>query len=205
MYEEFTDSLTCVFKRAQWHAKRLNHEYIGTEHVLLGMIDDPNSVACNVLRSLVSLAAVQHLLSTVIQPGPEMVTVGKLPMTPRLKRAIGVARDKASFWKHRFVNTEHMLIGLAEQDGAAGECLAQLGVTSKAIESRTLDALSLESKAGGSVSLESKRLIGLLIHCGNSLESLVKDEKDELAAALKATREAIRWLSEHRARAFIDQ
>lgn len=198
----FTDRMAKAMQAAQKHARSFNHEFVGTEHVLLAIIDDFNSVGCFVLRSLVSLAKVQELLRSFIVSGPEMVTIGKLPMTPRLKLAIEVAQSKAKFWNHQFVNTEHMLIGIAGQDGSAAECLSQLGASRQLIEEKVVDLLSLSPQSD--CVLEAKRLIAVLVHCGDWMDS-VSNGNDELILASRSVRESIRWLVEYRARFFNEE
>jgi ATP-dependent Clp protease ATP-binding subunit ClpC len=85
MYERFTDRARKVMQLANQEAQRFNHEYIGTEHILLGLVKEGSGVAANVLKNLeVDLRKIRLEVEKLVQSGPEMVTMGKLPQTPRM-------------------------------------------------------------------------------------------------------------------------
>src|SRR5437763_446973 len=95
MYERFTDRARKVMQLANQEAQRFNHEYIGTEHVLLGLIKEGSGVAANVLKNLdVDLRKIRNEVEKIVQAGPDMVTMGKLPQTPRAKKVIEYAIDE---------------------------------------------------------------------------------------------------------------
>ena len=84
MYERFTDRARKVMQLANQEAQRFNHEYIGTEHILLGLVKEGSGVAANVLKNLdVDLRKIRLEVEKIVQSGPDMVTMGKLPQTPR--------------------------------------------------------------------------------------------------------------------------
>lgn len=88
MYERFTDRARKVMQLANQEAQRFNHEYIGTEHMLLGLVKEGTGVAANVLKNLdVDLRKIRLEVEKLVQSGPEMITMGKLPQTPRAKRS----------------------------------------------------------------------------------------------------------------------
>ena len=124
MYERFTDRpkshATCEPRKPQ----RFNHEYIGTEHILLGLVKEGSGVAANVLKNLeVDLRKIRLEVEKLVQSGPEMVTVGKLPQTPRAKKVIEYSMEEARNLNHSYVGTEHILLGLLrEQEGVARRC-----------------------------------------------------------------------------------
>jgi len=112
MYEKFTDRLRKVMQLANQEAQRLNHEYVGTEHILLGLIKEGSGVAIAVLKELgVDLGQIRMGVEKICIPGPSMVTMGKLPHTPRAQVAIKFAIEESARMGDRHVGTEHMLIG----------------------------------------------------------------------------------------------
>lgn len=135
MYEQFTDRARKVMQLANQEAQRFNHEYIGTEHVLLGLIKEPSGVAGRVLESLkADLGKVRIEVEKLVTPGPEMVTMGKLPLTPRTKKVINYATDEARGLGHNYVGTEHLLLGLVrEEEGIAAQVLATLGIDAEVV------------------------------------------------------------------------
>jgi ATP-dependent Clp protease ATP-binding subunit ClpA len=116
---------------ANQEAQRLNHEYIGTEHVLLGIVKAGNSIAASVLKSAnVSLGYLRDAVLSLIKPGPDMVTLGKLPLTPNAKKVIEYAIEEAKGLGPNHVGTEHMLLGcLRVEDGIASVVLRERGLT----------------------------------------------------------------------------
>ena len=121
MYERFTDRARKVMQLANQEAQRFNHEYVGTEHVLLGLIKEGSGVAANVLRNLdVDLRKIRNEVEKIVQAGPEMVTMGKLPQTPRAKKVIEYAIEEARNLNHNYVGTEHLLLGLVARAGRGG-------------------------------------------------------------------------------------
>ena len=89
MYERFTDRARKVMQLANQEAQRFNHEYIGTEHILLGLVKEGSGVAANVLKNLdIDLRKIRLEVEKIVQSGPDMVTMGKLPQTPRAKKVI---------------------------------------------------------------------------------------------------------------------
>ena len=110
MYERFTDRARKVMQLANQEAQRFNHEYIGTEHILLGLVKEGSGVAANVLKNLeVDLRKIRLEVEKLVQSGPEMVTVGKLPQTPRAKKVIEYSMEEARNLNHSYVGTEHIL------------------------------------------------------------------------------------------------
>jgi hypothetical protein len=146
MYERFTDRARKVMKLAEKEAMRFNHEYIGTEHVLLGLIKEGSGVAANVLKNLdIDLRKVRREVEKIIQPGPDMVTMGKLPQTPRVKKVIDYAIDEARNLIHNYIGTEHLLLGLLrEEEGVAAQVLMNLGVKLPDVRKEVLQILGYE-------------------------------------------------------------
>ena len=113
MFERFTDRARKVMALANQEAQRFNHEYIGTEHILLGLVKEGSGVGANVLKNLdVDLRKVRLEVEKLVKSGPDMVTMGKLPQTPRAKKVIEYAIEEARNLNHNYVGTEHLLLGL---------------------------------------------------------------------------------------------
>jgi ATP-dependent Clp protease ATP-binding subunit ClpC len=143
MYERFTDRARKVMQLANQEAQRFNHEYIGTEHVLLGLVKEGSGVAANVLKNLeVDLRKIRLEVEKLVQSGPEMVTVGKLPQTPRAKKVIEYSMEEARNLNHSYVGTEHILLGLLrEQEGVAAQVLMNLGLKLEDVREEVLNLL----------------------------------------------------------------
>src|SRR5688500_544234 len=153
MYERFTDRARKVMQLANQEAQRFNHEYIGTEHILLGLVKEGSGVAANVLKNLdVDLRKIRLEVEKLVQSGPEMVTMGKLPQTPRAKKVIEYSMEEARNLNHNYVGTEHILLGLLrEQEGVAAQVLMNLGLKLEEVREEVLNLLGhgLEGEGGG--------------------------------------------------------
>ena len=143
MYERFTDRARKVMQLANQEAQRFNHEYIGTEHILLGLVKEGSGVAANVLKNLdVDLRKIRLEVEKLVQSGPEMVTIGKLPQTPRAKKVIEYSMEEARNLNHNYVGTEHILLGLLrEQEGVAAQVLMNLGLKLDDVREEVLNLL----------------------------------------------------------------
>src|SRR5687768_2524203 len=154
MYERFTDRARKVMQLANQEAQRFNHEYIGTEHILLGLVKEGSGVAANVLKNLdIDLRKIRLEVEKIVQSGPDMVTMGKLPQTPRAKKVIEYAMEEARNLNHNYVGTEHLLLGLLrEQEGVAAQVLMNLGLKLEDVREEVLNLLGhgLEGAEGGS-------------------------------------------------------
>ncbi len=143
MFERFTDRARKVMALANQEAQRFNHEYIGTEHILLGLVKEGSGVGANVLKSLgVDLRKVRLEVEKLVHSGPDMVTMGKLPQTPRAKKVIEYAIEEARNLNHNYVGTEHLLLGLLrEHDGVAAQVLMNLGLKLEEVREEVLNLL----------------------------------------------------------------
>jgi len=143
MFERFTDRARKVMALANQEAQRFNHDYIGTEHILLGLVKEGSGVGANVLKNLnVDLRRVRLEVEKLVKSGPEMVTMGKLPQTPRAKRVIEYAIEEARNLNHNYVGTEHLLLGLLrEQDGVAAQVLMAMGLKLEDVREEVLNLL----------------------------------------------------------------
>jgi ATP-dependent Clp protease ATP-binding subunit ClpC len=150
MYERFTDRARKVMQLANQEAQRFNHEYIGTEHILLGLVKEGSGVAANVLKNLdVDLRKIRLEVEKIVQSGPDMVTMGKLPQTPRAKKVIEYAIEEARQLNHNYVGTEHLLLGLLrEQEGVAAQVLMNLGLKLEEVREEVLNLLGHGAESG---------------------------------------------------------
>src|SRR5579864_7723119 len=143
MYERFTDRARKVMQLANQEAQRLNHEYIGTEHILLGLVKEGSGVAANVLKNLdIDLRKIRLEVEKLVQSSPEVGTPGKLPQTPRAKKVIEYSIEEARNLSHNYVGTEHLLLGLLrEQEGVAAQVLMNLGLRLEDVREEVLNLL----------------------------------------------------------------
>src|SRR5271154_5400926 len=143
MFERFTDRARKVMALANQEAQRFNHEYIGTEHILLGLVKEGSGVGANVLKNLdVDLRKVRLEVEKLVKSGPDMVTMGKLPQTPRAKKVIEYATEEARNLNHNYVGTEHLLLGLLrEQEGVAAQVLMNLNLKLEEVREEVLNLL----------------------------------------------------------------
>jgi hypothetical protein len=128
MFERFTDRARRVVVLAQEEARLLNHNYIGTEHILLGLLREGEGVAAKALESLgISLDAVRQRVEEIIGPGQE-APAGHIPFTPRGKKVLELSLRESLQLGHNYIGTEHILLGLIrEGDGVAAQVLVRLG------------------------------------------------------------------------------
>ncbi len=152
MYERFTDRARKVMALANQEAQRFNHEYIGTEHILLGLVKEGSGVGATVLKNLdIDLRKVRLEVEKLVKSGPDMVTMGKLPQTPRAKKVIEYAIEEARNLGHNYVGTEHLLLGLLrERDGVAAQVLMNLGLKLEEVREEVLNLLGAGVESEGS-------------------------------------------------------
>ncbi len=155
MFERFTDRARKVMALANQEAQRFNHEYIGTEHILLGLVKEGSGVGANVLKNLdVDLRKVRLEVEKLVKAGPEMVTMGRLPQTPRAKKVIEYAIEEARNLNHNYVGTEHLLLGLLrEHDGVAAQVLMNLGLKLEEVREEVLNLLGAGTESEESTSV----------------------------------------------------
>ena len=139
----FTDRARKVLALANQEAQRVNHAYIGTEHLLLGLVREGRGVGANVLKNLdIDLRRVRLEVEKLLRAGPEPVTIGKLPQTPRAKAVIQYAIEESRNLNHNYVGTEHLLLGLLrEGEGVAGQVLTNLGLSLEGVRDEILNLL----------------------------------------------------------------
>jgi ATP-dependent Clp protease ATP-binding subunit ClpC len=144
MFERFTDRARRVVVLAQEEARLLNHDYIGTEHILLGLIHEREGVAARALTGLgISLEAVRAQVEEIIGQG-ESAPTGHIPFTPRAKKVLELSLREALQLSHNYIGTEHILLGLVrEHDGVAAQVLAEQGADLDAVRQEVVRQLML--------------------------------------------------------------
>ena len=150
MFERFTERARQVVVLAQDEARALGHSYIGTEHLLLGLLREEEGLAARALASLnVTIEEVRAKVERIVGRGPDHAETGQIPFTPRAKKTLELALREGQALGHNYIGTEHILLGLARQDeGVAGQILAALGVDVDTIRRHVIRLLG---GAGGSV------------------------------------------------------
>ena len=150
MFERFTDRARRVVVLAQEEARLLNHNYIGTEHILLGLIHEGEGVAAKALESLgISLEAVRNQVEEIIGQGGTSPS-GHIPFTPRAKKVLELSLREALQLGHNYIGTEHILLGLIrEGEGVAAQVLVKLGADLSRVRQQVIQLLSGYSGPGG--------------------------------------------------------
>jgi len=150
MFERFTDRARRVVVLAQEEARLLNHNYIGTEHILLGLIHEGEGVAAKALESLgISLEAVRNQVEEIIGQGGSSPS-GHIPFTPRAKKVLELSLREALQLGHNYIGTEHILLGLIrEGEGVAAQVLVKLGADLSRVRQQVIQLLSGYSGSGG--------------------------------------------------------
>ncbi len=157
VFERFTDRAQRVVVLAQEEARTLNHNYIGTEHLLLGLVREGEGVAAKALESLgISLDEVRQQVEEIIGQGQE-APPGHIPFTPRAKKVMELAQREANDLGHSYIGTEHLLLGLArEGEGVAAQVLVKLGADLARARQQTIQLL--HGPAGSVVLRQGRRL-----------------------------------------------
>ncbi len=143
MHDKFTERVRKVIYLAREEAARLQHDYIGTEHLLLGVIREGEGIAATVLNNLgLDLDRIRQEVENMVSASGGTMTIGEIPFTPRAKRVLELAVEEARSLGHNYVGTEHLLLGLIrEGEGVAAKVLLELGVDRKRVREETLKLL----------------------------------------------------------------
>ena len=143
MFERFTDRARRVVVLAQEEARMLNHNYIGTEHILLGLIHEGEGVAAKALESLgISLEGVRQQVEEIIGQGQQAPS-GHIPFTPRAKKVLELSLREALQLGHNYIGTEHVLLGLfRDEEGFAARIMHDAGIRHDAVRERVVEMLT---------------------------------------------------------------
>ena len=177
-FEKFSERARRVLSLAQEEAQRFNHNYIGTEHILLGLVRETEGVAARVLSSLsVDLSKVRSAVEFIIGRG-EKPAQGEIGLTPRAKKVVELAVDEARRMNHTYIGTEHLLIGLLrEGEGVAAGVLESLGVTLDKVRTETHRILSHTSGQGQGQSSRTNTKTPTLDNLGVDLTNAARSDK----------------------------
>ncbi len=150
MFDKFTDRARKVMSLGRQEAQRFNHEYIGTEHILLGLVQEGTGIAAKVLMNLdVDPNEIRAEVEKMIPQGPPSITAQQLPFTPRAKRVLELAKEEAGNLGHDYIGTEHLLLGLLrESEGVAAQVLESMGLKLDEVREEILDVLGAEEMIG---------------------------------------------------------
>src|SRR5207244_980790 len=150
MSNRFTERAQHGILIAQEEAKRLNHDYVGTEHILLGLIALGEGVAAQVLANLgVDLRRVRAEIEKIVGTGDNVMLLGEIPFTPRAKKVLELAVEEAQNMGHNYVGTEHLLLGLIrEEEGVAAQVLMNLGLKLDDVRAEVLNLLGHDIRPG---------------------------------------------------------
>ncbi|PIP18839.1 MAG: hypothetical protein COT38_00455 [Candidatus Omnitrophica bacterium CG08_land_8_20_14_0_20_41_16] len=182
MFNRFTERARKVVILAKEEARRFNHDYIGTEHILLGLIREGEGVASTVLQKLgLSLENIRIEVEKLVQPGPTTQIIGDIPFTPRAKKALELAAEEARSLGHNYIGTEHLLLGLIrEGEGIASQVLLNLGLELNTVRSEVMELLGsvLPGGQGGfSGGQHAKSKTPALDAFGRDLTTLARENK----------------------------
>ena len=149
MFNKFTERARKVILLAKEEAKRFNHDYIGTEHILLGLIREGEGVAAAVLQKLgLSPEKIRLEVEKLVQSGPTTMVSGDIPFTPKAKKVIELAMEEARSLGHNYIGTEHLLLGLIrEGEGVASQVLMNLGLDLNRVRSEVITLLGSSTPA----------------------------------------------------------
>jgi len=173
MFERFTDRARRVVVLAQEEARLLNHSYIGTEHILLGLIHEGEGVAAKALESLsISLEAVRNQVEEIIGQGQQAPS-GHIPFTPRAKKVLELSLREALQLGHNYIGTEHILLALLrEGEGVAAQVLVKLGADLNRVRQQVLQLLHGRSAEESVPARSAERELRLLPAVKTRLESV---------------------------------
>ncbi len=189
MFDRFTDRAKKVMNLARQEAQRFNHEYLGTEHVLLGLVQEGSGVAANVLKNMgIDLNKIRVEVEKIVKTGPSMVSMGQLPFTPRAKKVLELSMEEAGNLGHNYIGTEHLLLGLIkENEGIAAQVLMNLNIKLEDVREEVLDFLGADATdeeedddiltEGGQSTGVSKSKTPALDSFGRDLTELARDGK----------------------------
>ncbi|MEW6008736.1 MAG: ATP-dependent Clp protease ATP-binding subunit [Candidatus Omnitrophota bacterium] len=177
MFNRFTERARKVIILSKEEARRFNHDYIGTEHILLGLIREGEGVAAAVLQKLgLSLETIRIEVEKLVQPGPTTQILGDIPFTPRAKKVLELAAEEARALGHNYIGTEHMLLGLIrEGEGVASQVLLNLGLDLNRVRNEIMGILG--SSVPGFDQPHGKGKTPALDAFGRDLTALAQENK----------------------------
>ena len=178
MFNRFTERARKVIILAKEEARRFNHDYIGSEHILLGLIREGEGVAAAVLQKMgLSLENIRLEVEKLVQPGPATQIMGDIPFTPRAKKALELAAEEARALGHNYIGTEHLLLGLIrEGEGVASQVLLNLGLDLERVRNEVMEILG-SALPGFGQPQQAKTKTPALDAFGRDLTALARENK----------------------------
>jgi len=179
MHDRFTDRVRRVIYFARDEASRLQHDYIGTEHLLLGIVREGEGIAAKVLGKMdLDFEQIQQAVESMVKSSGGTLTIGEIPFTPRAKRVLELAIEEARLLGHNYVGTEHLLLGLIrEGEGVAAQVLAELGVDRKRVREEVLKLLGPSATMKARKSKKERSETPNLDQFGRDLTRMAKENK----------------------------
>ena len=179
MHDRFTDRVRRVIYFARDEANRLQHDYIGTEHLLLGIVREGEGIAAKVLSKLdLDFEQIQQAVENMVKSTGSSLTIGEIPFTPRAKRVLELAIEEARLLGHNYVGTEHLLLGLIrEGEGVAAQVLSELGVDRKRVREEVLRLLGPSATMKARKSKKEKSETPNIDQFGRDLTQLAREDK----------------------------
>jgi len=179
MFNKFTERARKVILLAKEEAKRFNHDYIGTEHILLGLIREGEGVAAAVLQKLgLSPEKIRLEVEKLVQSGPSTMVSGDIPFTPKAKKVIELAMEEARSLGHNYIGTEHLLLGLIrEGEGVASQVLMNLGLDLNRVRNEVITLLGSSSPAPAGGTGTARTKTPALDAFGRDLTQLAREGK----------------------------
>jgi ATP-dependent Clp protease ATP-binding subunit ClpC len=183
----FTEQVRRTLGRAREEAVALQHEYVGTEHMLLGLLRDEKGVAADVLQGLaVDAEKTRQTLLGILQKGTNVNAGLDLPYTSRSKKVLEFAMAEARSWDHPYVGSEHLLVALVrEQTGIAAQVLSVAGVNIDNVRAATLSALGEEQLGPLSSRTVRSVVVEIQMHDGKSVRRTFADSREAVAYLLR--------------------
>jgi ATP-dependent Clp protease ATP-binding subunit ClpC len=179
MFNRFTERARKVIVYAKEEARRFNHDYIGTEHLLLGLIREGEGVAAAVLQKLgLDLETIRLEVEKLVQPGPQTQVLGDIPFTPRSKKALELSAEEARALGHNYIGTEHLLLGLVKEgEGMAYRVLLNLGLDLGKLRNEVMELLGSGIPGYGTQEPVKTGKTPAIDAYGRNLNKLAKDGK----------------------------
>jgi ATP-dependent Clp protease ATP-binding subunit ClpC len=176
MFQRFTDRARRVVVLAQHEARTLDHDYIGTEHILLGLIDEGQGVATTALTSMgISLEEMRQAVRDTIGRGAQPPGSGHIPFTPQAKKVLELSLRESMQLGHEYIGTEHILLALTREGGGAAQLLARAGVDLDQARQQVVELLSGYPGAGSAAApppAAADELTGRLISIVKRLDAI---------------------------------
>ncbi|MDD5718693.1 MAG: ATP-dependent Clp protease ATP-binding subunit [Candidatus Krumholzibacteria bacterium] len=177
MNDRFTQRVRKVLFLARDEAGRLQHEYIGTEHLLLGIIREGEGIAANVMRRLgLDFERIQQEIEATVSPMSGPVSIGEIPFTPRAKKVLELSIDESRLHNHKYVGTEHLLLALIrEGEGIAADVLNRLGADHETVKREVMKALGAAGgRPGAAVKKKDKKENPVLEQFGRNMTEMAR-------------------------------